>query len=442
MALNYGTTAIPGDSYSVIQGGTINVGAAFERSVGLVGGMDTANGTATPGETVEVSSTADAIEKFGDGSELHRQVSLAFNNGAVTVYAYPVTETTGETESFSSTQSGTLSNIPFNPEIQAEHEITAQDTTEGQEADVNIVYEDAPSAPTTSNTINLNPVTGEWQADASSSYDITYDYGDYGTAAIDGILDEEPRRVALLRETSSDITSLATELTARADNFVFGGGVGGAVPFEDPSNPSTSGYTDSIDEERISLVASPYGYIDAAETDMQRTTGAVAAELVSLPLGESATNNSLSGFTGLRTDLTPSQAGDLIDEQVLPLIDYPPVTIVKDMTTSTTQKFERAYVMDVVDEATEVSHRINRQFVGEQNTSQNRNQLARSHKNSYKGFTTSTPRLLDDYAVRVEEDSVDRDQVNVHIGLDVVDIMDNIEVTMTVGDVVNPAEVS
>lgn len=443
MALNYGTDAIPSDSYSVIEGGTVQIGAAFERSVGLIGGMDTSNGTATPGEAVTVSSSADALSKFGDDSELHRQCELAFANGAVTVYAYPVEETTGETESFSSTSSGTLANIPFNPDIHSEHfPIEATDTAESAEVDVKMRYGSPPAAPSDANTIHLNPVTGEWTADESSSYDITYDYGTYDQAAVDAILDMEPRIVGLMREDQATIQTLETELQDRANDFQFAHGVATGMPFADKSSPDTAGYTDSLDSERLSVALPAFGHTDEAGTNTHRVTGAIAGELASLPLGLSSTNNTLNGIYELRTPLTPTQAGDLIDEQVMPLIEYPPVTIVKDMTTSTTQKFERVYAMQVVDEATEVSHQINRQFLGDQNTKQNRLQLSRSHKNSYNGFKKSSPRLLDDYAVRVSENDTDPKAVDVDIGLDVVDVMDDINVTMVVGDVVNPAEVS
>jgi hypothetical protein len=252
----------------------------------------------------------------------------------------------------------------------------------------------------------------------------------------------EPRIVATLVEDESTLTTVGTELDDRADNFVFMHQVGGAHPFEDPTSINTATYSDGMDDERTSLIAPPYGYVDAAETDLERVHGAVAGHLASLPLGLSATSDTLvPTITGLRTELDPSDAGDLIDSQVMPLIDRPPVEIVKDMTTSTTQKFERVYAMQIVDEATEVSHEINKRFIGDQNTEPNRKQISRSHKNSYKGFTQDTPPLLNDYAVNVEKNDTNDNQVDVKIGLDVVDVMDVIEVVITVGDVVRPATV-
>lgn len=429
----YGDTTIPSDQIEVLAGGTVAISAAFENSQVIVGGMDTANGTATPGDLVEVSSPSDAQGKFGDGSELHEQAKRAFQNGVSVLHMLPVTETSVTAETHG-TQSGTLDNAPiFDPNVQDEHSITVNDTGGGS-LDVNIVYESSPSQPTSTDTVNVNPTTGEYSADAApdgTDYEFDYDYGDYSATALQAAVDESPRMISLCTESETIVNNVATEVNSSATDFDFMHVVSGADVEADPS-----AYSDSIDERRVSLVSPARGYTDEAETNEVRTVGAIGAYLASLPLGLSSTNDSIGGFTGLRVNHTPSDAGDLIDAQVMPLIDYPPVTIVKDMTTSTEAKFERVYGMQVIDEATEISHLISREFVGEQNTSSQRNLLARSHKNAYIGMEDSTPPLLDDFTVSVSEDGSDPNKTNVTIGLDIVDIMDTIDVTITVGDII------
>jgi hypothetical protein len=432
--VTYGTTAIPSDQITVLSGGTVAVSVAFENSVGVVGGMDTANGTATDGEVVTVNSPTDAATKFGDGSELHEAVQLLFQNGAGTVYALPVAES-DTTESFSSTSSGVLNNVPaFDPNVQPEHDITAVDGG-GTTVDVNIVYDEGSdiSTPSASDTINLNPVTGEFEADASDTYDITYSYGDYSTTAMESLLDKSPRIVNVLTENEGVANDLATELNARATNFDFMHGVVGASPeISDVPN-----YSNGVDERRISIAYPSRGYVDAAETEEVRTTPAIAGELAGLPLGLSATNNSIGGFQGIRGELTgPNEAGTLIDAEVMPLLNYPPLTITKDMTTASEPKFERVYAMQVIDEMTELSHIISRNFVGDQNTEANRSNLRRSHENAYIGARDGTPPLLDDFEVAVSESPSDPNKVNVNIGLDVVNVMDTIDVTITVGEII------
>ncbi|MFL9629363.1 hypothetical protein, partial [Aeromonas jandaei] len=59
------------------------------------------------------------------------------------------------------------------------------------------------------------------------------------------------------------------------------------------------------------------------------------------------------------------------------------IKLIKDMTTSTDMRFERVYVTEIVDEATEISHIINQQFIGEPNVSEQRELLAESHRTAY-----------------------------------------------------------
>lgn len=423
--VTYGTTVIPSDQIEVISGSTVDIGVAFEASIGLVGGMDTANGTATPGDVVEVTDSADAASKFGDGSELHEQVKLAYNNGASTVYCLPVEETS-TSESISG--SGTLSNAPvMDPNVNGEHDIT-----DGNGNTVNVSYN--PSGETVSGTeAYVNPVDGTVNGDGSTSYDISYTHGDYSTTALQPLLDESPRIVAVCTENETVVNDLASELNSRATNFDFMQSVAGVNPLV----TSTGSYTDSVDERRASLVYPSRGFTDEDETNQVRVHGAVGGYLAALDLGLSSTNDEISGIEGLLNDLAgPSEAGNLIDEEVMPLLDYPPVTIVSDQTTSTEAKFGRVYAMQVIDEATELSHIINRNFVGEQNTDLNQAALRRAHRNVYNVMKGGTPRMLDDFAVNVETDPNDDNQVNVSIGIDVVNVMDTIDVTITVGDVV------
>lgn len=85
---------------------------------------------------------------------------------------------------------------------------------------------------------------------------------------------------------------------------------------------------------------------------------------------------------------------------------------------------------------TELSHIISQEFIGELNTDTQRRAFRRSHEASYKVLRDQTPSLLDAYTVDVSEDGANPDEVNVSIGVDVVDVIDNVDVTITVGDVI------
>jgi len=428
MAEVYGATGIPSDSIEVRSGGTVAVSAAFETTLGLVGGYDAGNGSATEGEVTTVESTTDADGAFGADSELAEQSALAFQNGAGTIYAVAVSETTVTGEAAGG-QSGTLSNVPvFDPNIHDEESISATDTG-GTNPTVTIVYDSPPSTPTDADTVNVNPVTGEFEFDAAAtgSYEFDYAYGDYG-GAITEVVKEVPRIVTVLTENTSVANDLLTELNTYDSDFDFMHGVVGALPEVDAST-----YTDSFDDRRLSVVAPSRGYTDSAETNEQRTLGAVGGKQAGKALGDSTTYEGLGGFASLRTSYTNSQLADLVDAQVLPLKQGGGIKVIKDMTTSTDSKFERIYASEIIDEATEISHQISQEFVGERNTDDNRLALRESHTSSYAEMQNDD--LLEAYNVAVSKGANDF-EVTVDIGLDVIGIMDLIDVTITVGDVV------
>jgi hypothetical protein len=426
MAETYGTTTIPSDSVTVRSGGTVSIGAAFETTLGLVGGMDTANGDATEGDVITVESTSDAEQQFGENSELAKNVAAAYANGAGTIYAVGVSETQ-TTESFDASSSGTLSESPvFDPTVHPDHDITATDTVGASDVNVNIVY-GTPSAPADANTINLNPVTGEWEADESSDYDIDYAYGDYDSAITD-VVKKVPRIVTVLTENETVANSLLTELNTYDSDFEFMHGVVGAEP-----EVSAASYSDNLDDRRLSIVAPSRGWLDSAETDQVRTMGAVGGRASGKPLGDSMTYEPLQGIVSLNTQYTNSELGTLIDSQVMPLRQSGGIDIVKDMTTSTDVRFERLYASEIIDEATEISHQISQQFIGNANTEDNRLLLRESHTTSYNELLED--QLLEDFLVNVSKGANDF-EVDIDIGLDVIGIIDTVDVTISVGDVV------
>ena len=428
MSETYGTTDPVGNSVSVAQGGTIAVSAAFETTVGLVGNYDASNGTATAGEVATVESSPEAGTAFGAGSELKEQADLAFNNGASIVYAVPVTETS-ETETFSATQSATLANAPaFDPRVNDEHSIDITDTTEATSVDVQYSDVSPPTTPTEANTANVNPSTGEVEFDESSDYEVTYEYGDY-ESAISTVAAKVPRSLGVCTESTSVSNDLLTTLNTYDTDFDFMHGyVGENVDLDDLQN-----YDQSFNDRRLVAISAARGYTDEAETNEVRTVGAVAGKQAGKPLGDSTTAESLQGFASLKQSPTNSEAGTLIDNGVYPLQQAGGIKVVKDTTTSDTEKFSRVAWSEIVDEVAEISHQISSPYVGDANTGENRLLLAESHRSSLRELQDDD--LLDAFYVRVSE-GASANEVDLELGIDVVDYMDKIDVDITVGDVV------
>lgn len=428
MAETYGTTgSVPGDSITVRSGGTVAVSAAFETTVGLVGGYDAEDGNAPEGEVTTIESSSAASTAFGEDSELKSQVDLAFNNGAGLVYAVPVAETE-TTETVTGSASYALTEAPaFDPRVNEEHSIDITDTTESASVEV-VLVDDEPSQPSEANTAEVNPATGEVAFDESSDYELTYSYGDY-SAAIDAVASRVPRSVGVLTENTEVANDLLGTLNEYDPDFEFMHGYVG----ENVDLDNIGDYSNTYNDRRLVAVSAARGYTDSAETNEVRTVGAVAGKQSGKELGDSTTAEYLNGIVSLKQSPTNTTAGTLLDAGVYPLQQSGGIKVVKDRTTAEDPRFSRVAWSEIVDEAAELSHQISEGYVGEANTDDNRTTLAESHRSTYSEMQSDN--LLDNYFV-AESEGANPNEVSLDIGLDVVDYMDTIDVTITVGDVV------
>lgn len=413
-----------------------------DSSVVIVGGYDANNADTsqfTVGETVEVNGQQQASTYFGDGSELHQQVRLVQANSADEIHCLPVSETTGTTESFSGTSSGTLSETPIDPNVNTEHDITAQDTSEGASADVNVVYESPPSSPSDANTINLNPVSQEWEADESSDYDITFDTATFDSAVATAAADVGARAIALCTEIEDRVSTFVSELEDRMDDFdlqLVGGGIA-------PRTTDPSTHSDTLSSERSFVVGPSRGTLDGSEV---RTVGAVTAQVVSTPLGSSATGNAIGGLDDVTTEYSPSDADDFGSESgnavgVLPLVSRDEIEIDEDLTTSEADKFRDIYRVEIIDEIAYSLHIIAENFRSEPNIPEEREQsLDVPMSIVLERASNSTPPLLhsasdgEPYTLSVSAGSNDEEAV-VDAAIDVLGVAKTIDITMNVGPV-------
>lgn len=420
----------------------------------IVGGYD--NSTAdtsqfTVGEPTEVDSGDEAGDIFGSDSELQRQTELAFLNGARTVYCLALAENT-TTESFATTSSGTLSNTPiFDPSVNTEHSVTAQDTSEGVSVDVNIVYESAPTAPSNSNEININPNTGEWTADASSSYDITYDYPTWDSATSVEAADAGATFVLLCTEVESVINTFLSEVNSRLKDFTFEYVVGGTTVRPSGTDAGTwaSNYTDSLDDKRAAVVSSPRGWTDSTQTEEVRTVGAVGALFAAQDLGHSATGDSVAGIQSVRTPYTYSDADGFGSESdaalgVTPLVRVNgAIEVDEDLTTSTQDKFRDLYRVQIADALTDDLGIIARDFRGDYpNIPESRRQhLKIPIQETLASYENNSPPLLaavdgsQPYTLSVSGDPNNDERAVVSVGADIVGIAKEVDITLNVGRV-------
>lgn len=428
----YGQNQLPGDVVTVREGSTVAISLGFNATLGLVGNMDVSNGSATQGEVQHITDPTDALDNFGEGSELHQQIQMAFSNDVPDIYAIGVSETE-TTESITGSSTGTLSDAPLtNPEVCPEHTITVTDTSDGGSMTVNFVYgDDSPTAPGEPDTVAINPVTGEWTADSSSDYDFTFTHGDH-ESAIPKVLEKNIRFACVLTESEGIANTLLSELNSHAQNFDFMRGVVNGTPEVTASN-----YSDALDDQRICVVEPAFSFTDEAETERVRTCGPVASHLTSRPLSESATgviHGQIDGLVSLGRDLTASGA-DWVDKNVLIVVPGTNIHIAKDLTTSTATNLGRVYAAEIADEVALTHHLIAEQFTGSFNYPERRDELETSLEVPLIDMSNDNPPLLENYTVSVTEGASDF-EVDAEVGIDIVGVMDRINVNITVGDIV------
>lgn len=430
MAITYDTL---GSTVTVHPTGTVAPGQ-LNTAVAIVGGMDVGSGNANTDEVTIVNTGTEADNEFGSGSELAIQAKLAFANGATAVHGVPLAETQ-TTENFTSASSGTLSNTPvFDPNVQAEHNITAQDVTNNNSVTVNIVYADSPSQPSGPDEMNLNPRNGNWAADESVEYDITYTYGDFGSA-ISTAVGETVRAVGVCTEAAGPKSTLDTDMATAETNFRFLRGFTGTRV--DISTGSTGSFTPDTDDWRMVEIAPSRGtHADGSA----RTVGAVLGLAASQPINVtgSITYDTISGLTDLRTKFSPTQAENF--SRVTAVTDE--YEIAQGSTTSSESTWQDIYKVEIVDFVVEGIYARIKTYRGGSNAQRAKTMFEerlRRLLSSYAAPNASPPLLASGdgstpYSVTVGAGSTDT-EADVDIGIDVAPIAKEVVLDISVGPI-------
>jgi len=403
-------------------------------ALALVGGYDATAASASANDPVTATDAQTIADAFGPDSELARASRLALANGAGTIVAVAVPEVTDETETFSATSSEMLANAPiFDPSLHADHEVTATDTTSATSVTVEVSYEDSPSAPTDADTIRLNPINGAWTADASSDYEIVYDYGTY-TDAIQTAATQPVRYVGVLTEAAGPKATTLTELATEAENGSYKRAVVGATP--EIGTGEISGYTP--DEQDYRLIEVAPARATGADGPV-RTMAGVAGLLTDQPVnaGGSITYDTVSGLASLNTEYRQAAVQDF--SQVTALTRDG--TVADGVTTSSDNAFQPIHAVEIADRATELIFGLARDFAGGPATQQNRIGLADDIEQVLRALATESPPALatgdggSPFAVSVTQGATDN-VVDVDVGIEPAPIAEEVNVAIGVGDVV------
>lgn len=329
-----------------VRGAATSARSGGSNAVAYVGGYNasTAASEVTAGEATEISDATTAEDTFGD-SEIATAASAIAANDVDAIHGVPVdeTQTTETFGSSTSTSTGTLGNTPvFDANVHPEHTITVTDVTEGTECDVSYVYGSTPTQPSTSNAARVNPITGEWAADASSEYEFQYTYGDYQTAIETACRLDDVRYVIVGTEADSVKSTLVTELGNVATDFDFKRGVVGATPEIQSGNIAS--YTPSQNDWRLVEVAPARA--TGADGGV-RTAAAVGGFLASQPIGPDGSGlfDEVAGLESLNTSYRSSDVKNF--GQVTALTQNAVVGVAE--TTSETEQFQPIYATEIID---------------------------------------------------------------------------------------------
>lgn len=431
MTISYSTI---GGNVTIDPSGTIPAGE-LNNTVAVVGGVDTTTAAdgVTPGEQTRVSSPNEAADQFGADSELARQAVLAFANNAGEVYGIPVSYS-DSTETITASASGSLATAPIADPRVTQQSVTVTDTTTSTEQSVTFTDETSPSAPTDTDTVVINPRTGEWAADSASDYEFSYATIDAANA-IQTAARLPVRAVALCTEADSLKTTLQTELNSAAADIRFSRGVVGATPPISEADAST--YEPTTDDQRVIETASARG---TSQGNAVRTVGAIAGLVASQPINVegSITFDDVAGLESLATEYAPTTAQSF--DRVTAITDEGEVA--EGVTTASETAFADIYKVEILDLIVEQLFDRLKSYRGGSNArpAQRRFRAKLNRTLAAQSAPTAQPPLLATgdgsrpYNVRVDTGATDA-EANVTIGVEVASIAKTVNLNVDLGPI-------
>lgn len=445
----------PGVRTKVEGGQLTGVVVGVTQKLVMFGAGDPDTATADPGVLTEVASRQDAQAKFGEGSHLSEQLRRAIGNGAHRDYAFGLmVDSSEETESFTGTQSAQLS---VSPVLRDESTVSAQDTSNAVSVSVEFRFwtgtDLTNNPPSGDNQIFLNPVTGEWVADESGSYEITYRDPDWdgAIAAADRALNPEETGVyaALTDNETVANTLFGKTRSLRKSEYKMIRAVAGSQPNldsasgngYDPGLPhyDSSTYTDAIDREAC------YLHAPSMSEEGQFMTGGIAGLFAGHSLTDPVYNDPVNGYIGAAQDLTRVDIGNFRDEEVMPIVQRGSLRVKDSGSTSSATDWERDhFTRRIVDQIILIVKAIGDAIIGRINNDTTRAiaeteiraeilSLVRQDilkPNPDDGDAATEP----NWTVNVREDPNDAQQANIEIGVTPFGVVKRVDETVTINE--------
>lgn len=483
MATTYGS--FPGVRIETAGGGITAVGIGEEEKLVLFGAAnyendgdfstpsdgdaDAVDADASAESVVQINSRRQANDEFGENSELADGMREALANGANINYLYAVApERLNSIDETQSTQSGTLDNAPiWEDDVSDEsniENIECEDTTGPVTMDVFYYYDGSPPTPTASDTILVNPTTGEYAADSTpdGDYEFSYKYLDWNSAftasAVRNIVNEDETGIYdALSDSDAVSSNLESEVSSLRSAYQLVNVLDGAEPNDNELITSDDGSlqsdysnytrrdarydTGDYNNANQSIDADYYfKFAPVRQEDSSSTVlGGVGGLFAGNPITDPIYNDEISGYDALEEKFTKSDADNMRGENIIPIRENGSIRVKGNTSTSSSTDWERDFWRRrIADRVILVGKTIGDQIIGEINDEDTRAQTERLIRTELR--TLVSDRLLkpntdneERWYVEVSQDSDNPDsQVNIDIGFTPYGVVKQVEETITI----------
>lgn len=452
--------SFPGVQVQTVSGGITGVQIGEEEKLVLFGEAgyddttnpadgdeDAVSGTATSSSAEQINARREANDKFTDGSELAEGMKEALANGANIEYLYgvavPRLNAVGESQA---AQTGTLDHFPV-----YEDEATVVFDDGGTVLDVEFRYNGAPVTPGTTDTVYVNPLTGEYAADAApgTSFAVDYKHLDYSgafsaTNVRNVVREDETGVYVALSDSDTVSASLQSEVSTLRSNYQLVTALSVAEPnansAETPPAPryDTANYgnaNQSITSEFYYKFA-PGRKEDENATVMGGVGGLFAGNAINDPIY----NEALNGYSALEQKFSKSDADNMRAEDVIPIRDTGSLRVKGNRSTAYGSADSVAadfFSRRITDRVILIGKQVGDNIIGRINDSDTRSRAEEEIESQLLSLVQD--RLIQpntnsetSWAVEVYEDSNNDDQVNIDITFTPYGIVKQVDETITI----------
>lgn len=446
----------PGVQVTTVGGGITAIEIGSEEKIVLFGRGE--GGSASVNSPTQIQARREADDAFGEDSELSTAMKLALANGANISYLYGVqaemlgagwpidTVEDTSTETYSGAAADVLQNFPI---VEEDGYLVVEDTIDGVEMSINFVYEDTVPAPTEENSININPITGEWAADSSSDYDFYYNYLDWSAAfnAADNVVNEDETGLYVaLSEAETVAATLSGKVTELREEYQLVNGIAAAQPNATKvldegeatersyAGFETGSYEDSIDDD-AQFLAAPVRLERSEKTALGSIAGLFGGSDITEPIYNDTIN---IGGGDLEEQFNRTDAQNMRGNEVIPLRQAGSVRVKGNLSTSTETDWERDFWRRrIVDRVILIGKAIGDAIIGRINDEQTRTDAQRAIE--FELQSLADDRLIKDntgdeqnFFVEVYESATDPDEVKIDVGVTPQGIVKRVDETITI----------